>query len=336
MKIAIVGAFHGTHVGGSLARAAERAGLETLLFDTANAKGPAMLSSIIHRFAGHRPAYLDRFSSAVAERCMSDGAAVLIATGAASLNASALSALKVHGVRSINFSTDDPFGSQGSGWHREALPHYDVVCTPRTANIGDLQALGCAVEYLPFGYDEKYCFPIASAPEVEGHDALFVGGGDRDRLEFVEAYLRAGGTIALAGAYWSRFTRTKSLSLGIKNPEEVRRLTASAKVNICLVRRTNRDGHVMRSFEMAAIGGCMLVEDTEEHRVIFGPNDVCVRYFRGPEEAAREVFRLIGDEASRRRLKLAVREHIVVGKHTYFDRLQTMLSYVNHSISQAD
>ena len=61
----------------------------------------------------------------------------------------------------------------------------------------------------------------------------------------------------------------------------------AAKVNLCLVRRAKRDGHVMRSFEIAAVGGCMLAQDTDEHREIFGPEGEAVRLFSRRAAPAR-------------------------------------------------
>jgi spore maturation protein CgeB len=117
-------------------------------------------------------------------------------------------------------------------------------------------------------------------------------------------------------------------ALGLKSPEAVRKLTAAAKVNLCLVRRANRDGHVMRSFEIAAVGGCMLAEDTEEHRAIFGADGEAVRYFRTPKEAAIRARLLIADSSERKRLACSVRTRIVGGAHTYRDRLAIMLQVV--------
>jgi hypothetical protein len=48
----------------------------------------------------------------------------------------------------------------------------------------------------------------------------------------------------------------------------------------CPVRRASRDGHIMRSFEIAAVGGCMLAQDIDEHREIFGSEGEAVVYFR--------------------------------------------------------
>jgi hypothetical protein len=83
-------------------------------------------------------------------------------------------------------------------------------------------------------------------------------------------FMRHGPSVKVAGGYWEKYPALRTHALGLKPPEIIHALTAAAKVNLCLVRRANRDGHVMRSFEIAAIGGCMLVEDTEEHRAIFG------------------------------------------------------------------
>ena len=141
----------------------------------------------------------------------------------------------------------------------------------------------------------------------------------------MSAYLRTGPPIALVGGYWSRYTATKPFALGLKDPNELYTLTASAKVNLCLVRRANRDGHVMRSFEIAAIGGCMLAEDTSEHREIFGNDEECVYYFRTPAEAAARARMLLDNADERQRLGRAMRTRILSERHTYTDRLKSML-----------
>src|SRR6516165_7140478 len=110
-------------------------------------------------------------------------------------------------------------------------------------------------------------------------------------------------------------------ALGHRAPEALCALTVAAKVDLCLVRRANRDGHVMRSFEIAALGGCMLAEDTTEHREIFGPDGEAVVYFRTAREAAERARAVLADPAERARLSAASRARISSGAHTYRDRL---------------
>jgi len=74
------------------------------------------------------------------------------------------------------------------------------------------------------------------------HDVLFVGGAEPDWAAFMREFMRHGSPVLLAGAYWDRYPAFRAYALGIKPPEIVRALMAAAKVNLCLVRRANRDG----------------------------------------------------------------------------------------------
>src|SRR5262249_40023749 len=159
-----------------------------------------------------------------------------------------------------NYSTDDPWNPAiRSNWHLRALPLYDLVFTPRRSNFDDFRHLGCAkVHYLPFGYDENLFASAEYSNDTPAHDILFVWGAAPDRATFISEFMSYGPSVAVVGGYCERYPAFRQVALGAKSPEAIRALTAAAKVNLCLVRRANRDGHVMRSFEIAGIGGCML------------------------------------------------------------------------------
>jgi spore maturation protein CgeB len=330
MKIAIVGASSGSHLGASFARAAEHLNFEHLWFDTNEAaRGNKILRALRWRYSDRRPLRLEQFSAEVVETCALTRPQVLVATGAA-LTASALHALHNIGVISVNYSTDDPWNaSSRAEWHLRALPAYQVVFTPRRANLEDLHRLGCPkVHYMPFGYDDTLFFVDGIPRDAAlSHDVLFVGGADRDRAGFVTEFMRSGPPVALAGGYWDRYSETRPYALGLKTIDELRALTIAAKVNLCLVRRANRDGHVMRSFEIGALGGCMLAEDTAEHRALFGPDGECVWYFRTPQEASSRSRELLNNSGERRRLATAVHLKVTEGAHTYRHRLATMVKF---------
>lgn len=328
ISIAIVGNAGGPNVGESLRRAALAAGYRVQFFDSSRAAaGPRLLRSLNWHLAGRRLPRLKQVSTEIVRACTQTRPDVLIATGAAPLTKSALHALRGLGVGCMNFSTDDPWNpAQSSHWHLRALPAFDLVFTPRRANLDDFRRIGCAnVCYLPFAYDDLLSAPPGEPGDALGCDVLFVGGADNDRAEFMNVFMAAGPPVALCGAYWERYAATRSHARGHKSYEDLCRLTAAAKVNLCLVRRANRDGHVMRSFEIAAVGGCMLVEYTEDHRAIFGSDGEAVVFFRTPEEAAKRAQLLIADNAERARLSASVRERIAGASHTYRDRLRSML-----------
>jgi spore maturation protein CgeB len=272
------------------------------------------------------------FAKSVVAGCELSEPEILIATGAAPLTAAALRRLRANGIVCVNYSTDDPWNPVlGASWHLRVLPEYNAIFTTRRANIGSFADLGCReVHYLPFGYDEWLFFHCGRASADPAPDVLFVGGADRDRVAFMSEFLRTGPRVALVGGYWERFPRTRPYALGQRAPEALCALTAEAKVNLCLVRRANRDGHVMRSFEIAAVGGCMLAEDRAEHREIFGPDGEAVVYFRTAREAAERAHALVADPAERARLSAAVRKRITCGAHTYRDRLVSILETAAH------
>jgi spore maturation protein CgeB len=327
MKIAIIGVSGGTHLGSSFVRAAERSGSEIVWFDTNNAMQGARLLSALSWRLDHRPLHLRRFSTQVIETCAKASPDVVVAVGAAPVIYDDLQTLRKRGAVCIAYCTDDPWNrTSRARWYLSALPAYDIVFTPRRANITDFRALGCPdVRYLPFGYDQDLFADLDGSPTVPSYDILFVGGADHDRLGFMRAFLSSGSSIALVGGYWDRFPETRPYALGQKTPHELSALTIGAKVNLCLVRRANRDGHVMRSFEIAAIGGCMLAEDTPEHREIFGADGECVVYFTGAAQAAERATALIGNPKERDRLSQAVRKRVGVERNTYQARLHAML-----------
>lgn len=330
-SIVIVGGVGGTNLGESLRRGAP-AGYEVTLVDQAAAMSRnRLVQRVFWHLGGHRPVHLSSFSRRVVGVCEEQRASLLITTGAAPVTAQDLRSLRGMGVLTINFSTDDPFNpGMRAAWHLSALPHYDIVFTPRTSTIEELRTLGCKdVRYLPFGYDEQLFAPVPAAEvqSVPVSEVLFVGGADRDRANFFHEFLQSGLRPTLAGSYWERFPEVSgAVRIGQKPAAELRALTARAAVNLCLVRRANRDGHVMRSFEIPACGGFILAEDTEDHRAIFGPEGSCALYFATPADAADKARWALDRPEERRRIAHAALVRITEGKNRYADRLGAILT----------
>jgi spore maturation protein CgeB len=236
------------------------------------------------------------------------------------------------GTRRLVFVTDDPWNpSVRADWFFEALRHYDNVFTPRSANVDDLTRHGCrSVSYLPFGFDPELSFREEPQTTQEwdllSADVAFVGGADADRVPYITALIEAGMQVNVYGGYWNRFPVARRSYRGHADVATVRKATSAASVALCLVRRANRDGHVMRSLEIPAMGGCMLVEDTAEHRALFGAPGEAVVTFRGIPEMVERVRDLLGAPNQQQRIARNAFEIVHRGRHTYTDRLETMLA----------
>ena len=335
-NILIVGNPESFHVGAHFFKAAKKLGLRTEIKDVRNAfYGSRLLQSALWRFCGRRPQRLESFGKDVVANCIAGGYSILLAIGIAPLDYHSLSRLRKEGVQTLNYLTDDPWNNAHyAPWFLRALPQYDVVFSTRNSNLADLKKIECPrISYCPFGYNRDSHSLVPDFPsDMDGPEIMFVGGADADRKKILKPLLKNGFRLALYGGYWSNFREFSQFSCGNAELSTLARKGQDSKITLCLVRRANRDGHVMRTFEAAASGGCMLVEDTEEHRHIFGNDGDCVVYFGNDSEMVSKAKWLLNHPDERFRLRQAVYKRIVLdGQNTYQDRLKTILELARKS-----
>ena len=327
VDILFVGNQGGTNVAQSLANAATARGLTHHFLDQRRAYSSNRLRQGFYwHLAGHRPALLANFSKQVLEAAQQLRPKTLICTGISPIHAKSLKIIKSLGVRVLNFSTDDPWNhTMRARFFLDALPNFDVVFTPRTENMKDFEDLGVDTRWLPFGYDAALFFPEALPLALHQSlevPLLFVGGGDQDRANYLTPLVNAELGLNIFGSEFERFTSVVRCLRGRLEPTELRQRTIAARVNICLVRHANRDQHVMRTLEIAACGGCILLEDTLEHRSLFG-DSAC--YFNSPLDLVTKARLLLANPIEQQRIRLAAHA-VVVGKHRYDNRLADMLA----------
>lgn len=330
MRIMVVGGALETNVARSLHEAASTLGITSELVDTLPAfAGPKLLRSLNWRFNDRRPVRLDAFSNFVVERCRETRPEILLSTGIAPLTASALQQLSDLKVTLANFQTDDPWNpAHATAWYLTALADYHFIFSPRTASITQARAASSAsVSYLPFGYDRKLFYPETDAAALMNTtpcDVLFAGGADKDRVAIVAQLAKSGLNLGLYGGYWDKHDFARPFYRGMASAATLRSAYANARVAVGVVRRANRDGNSMRTFELAAMGCCCLMEDTVDHRELFGAEGEAVLYFDTADSLVEKGRSLCRDVNARSRLAARVLEVIGVG-HSYEDRLRTML-----------
>lgn len=283
-----------------------------------------------------RPIGLGRFSRAVVQAVQKERPSLLLTTGSAPVNEASLREIGKAGVRKVNYSTDDPWNpAHRAGWFLQALPGYDCVFSTREANLGEFSALRVKARYLPFGYDPDLYFwgqgERRENGEREEAKVFLAGGGDEDRYPLVSALKRAGVGLSLWGGYWAK---AGLKSGGFLDAAGIRMETAKSMVSLVLVRRANRDGSAMRSFEIPACGACCVVEDTEEHRKIFGSDGEAVLYFKTPEDLVRRVREAFGNPELRARLRKNAHWAVTERPNTYVDRLRSILEAVGENSRQ--
>jgi len=311
-------------------RAATELGVPTTQLDISGAGPNVNVQRVYQRVWRARPYRLNKFSAHVVTVARSQQVDVILALGNAPLTTSALQQLARDGVKVINFSSDDPWNAANrSRWRIATLPHYAAVFTPRTANLAELRAAGCShVAWVPFAYDptlHRRATPEESAAEQRTADVVFIGGCDSDRIPYLKAVCKSRSSVALYGGYWDRNPTLRRFHAGRLMPDEMPAILARAKVSICLVRRANRDGHVMRTYEEPAMGSCVAMEDTPDHRALFPDPAAEPCFFRTPNELAACVNRLCDEDDLRQAVAATQHDAVVGAANRYSDRLRDML-----------
>jgi spore maturation protein CgeB len=286
-----------------------------------------MLKGRARRYAALNRAFVER-----ARRFAPD--VVLIAKGAR-LSPDALHEIRrITGAMLINWATDDPFNpANGSANLIASIRLYDLYVSARQAAIPDLKRHGARnTAYVRFGYKPGFHYPESAANADEAArfacDLTFIGGADADRVPYFEHLVGAmpGIRLNLYGGCWNRHTGLRRYWRGEAVGRDYRLALGGAAIAVNLVRRSNRDDHVMRTFEAPACGAFMLAERTPTHLQMFKDDREAV-FFNSPEELAAKVREYLPRAADRARIADAGRRRIVAGGHSYRDRLLEILGY---------
>jgi spore maturation protein CgeB len=322
-------------IGGFFARALADLGCDFRFVDEDKAFAPPGRTLARRAFdrACLRPGEIRRFNHAIVATAFAFRPAVVLVVYGRHVSVEAL-----HQVREQTsallcaYATDNPLVPGASrDAVRRAIPVYDIYASPRRASLEELRGHGCRHPvHVRFGYDPAVHF-AESPPEAERSawacDVAFVGGADGERVAFFAPLAAAPGvTLRLYGRGW-RETRLASHARGEVLDREFRIALGGAAVAPCLVRRSNGDGHVMRSFEIPACRRFMLAERTDEHQELFD-EDVHAAYFSTPGELADKTIFYLKHEPARARMASACHTLVARGAHTYRDRLLEILACV--------
>ena len=253
---------------------------------------------------------------------------LVLVTGILPLSAAVFQAVKACGGRIVNYLTDDPWNPI----HRRRcflgnLPWYNHIFSTKQALRQRLQAAGVtSTSWLPFAYDPDL-HQTPTHVSTDPSDVLFIGTGARERLPWLEALADIPGLKRqLHGNNWA----------GISTPgwEQGRALVgdpycqaiAAAGVVLGLLRQANGDLSTDRSYEIGAIGGCGLYQDTLEHRALLSGYPEA-GFFRTPAELRERAKALLANPPLQTELRALGAKAIRRPEHTYAARLRSILDW---------
>ncbi|WP_010314349.1 glycosyltransferase [Synechococcus sp. CB0205] len=253
---------------------------------------------------------------------------LVLVTGILPLAPQVFQAIRASGGRIVNYLTDDPWNPI----HRRRcflrnLKDYDHIFSTKEALRQRLEAAGTlSTSWLPFAYDPELHHPI-DFTDPEAADVLFVGTGAAERLPWLEALADLPGLRRrIHGSSWEGLSTPGWEKGPAVVGEDYCKAMGSARVVLGLLRQANGDLSTDRSYEIGAIGGCGLYQDTSEHRALL-QNYPDSGFFKDPTELRARVEALLRDPERQEQLRQGGAQTVRRPQHTYGARLRTILEW---------
>jgi glycosyltransferase involved in cell wall biosynthesis len=215
------------------------------------------------------------------------------------------------------------------------LPFFDRVAVVSPAWVEAFERLGAPrVNFLPLAADPELHYP---ATKVEGkhslaHDVVFVGNWRADREVFLERLVDF--DLFLWGSpYWKQKTRPGS---PLRARWGGRPITGTEFAQVCVQSRillnvidaVGWPGPNMRMFEQSACRAFTLVNRTPAVINLFREGET-IECFDTVEEARDKIDYYLANESERQRIAEASYRFVVQGGHTYTDRTQQLISWMD-------
>lgn len=235
----------------------------------------------------------------------------------------------------VSVSEDDMYARHNrSLYYNFGLKYYDVVFTTKVYNLDELKSLGAKrTELFLDSYDENVHRPMnLSNEDIKnfGCDVGFIGTFENDRAEQMLFLAENGIKVVVWGNGWSNWAN-KNPNLIIKNQpiysDDYAKAINATKINLCFLRKINRDEVTSRSIEIPACGGFMIAERTKRHKDFFEEDKEAV-FFDSINELYEKVKKYLANNEERRKIAEAGRKRCLKSGYSTKEQLSQMVAKI--------
>jgi spore maturation protein CgeB len=206
--------------------------------------------------------------------------------------------------------------------------------TTKTYNVSELLGKGARrVLHAGKGYDPHIHRPIELSPSDYAtylSDVAFVGDYEEDRAKRVTSIATSGIPVRIWGTRWNRLSRLHP-NLRIEGRpvygDEYAKVLCATKINLCFLRKANRDRYTARTIEIPACGAFMLAERTKEHLKLFEEGKEA-EFFETDNEMIDKIRYYLTHADDRRRIALAGRERCLKSEYSNHHRIASVLKNI--------
>jgi hypothetical protein len=235
----------------------------------------------------------------------------------------------------VSCSEDDMFAKHNrSIYYTKSLTYYDIVFTTKIYNLKELKLIGARrTELFLDSYDEKTHHPVSLAEsemKIFGSDVCFIGTFEKERAESMLFLAQNGVAVTVWGNGWGDWIG-KASGLDIKNKpvysQDYAKAICGAKINLCFLRKINRDEVTSRSVEIPACGAFMLAERTNRHLEFFEEGKEA-EFFGSDGELLEKTRKYLVDEAKRKDVAAAGRLRCIKSGYSTKEQLSQMIDKI--------
>ncbi|MEE2745467.1 MAG: glycosyltransferase [Pseudomonadota bacterium] len=245
--------------------------------------------------------------------------------------------LKSPDIKLIWYSEDDMMNPLHRSIFTEyCVPLFDLWVTTKSFNArpGEIDSLGAKrVLFINNSYD-----PDIHRPPITSHnilndyisDVTFIGTYEKPRSKSIHHLAANGIKVRVWGNGWESIANAHPNIRVEGRPvydNEYAMAVIASKINLCFLRKSNRDVQTCRSIEIPAIGGFMLHERSDEICDIFEER-VAADYFSSDEELLNKIRFWLQNSVERQKVAYNGHGIIVSGNYRHQDRIETVIKKV--------
>ena len=291
---------------------------------------PGLFDRLRYRF--RRPADKGGANSAICSLATASHFDIAWFERAVEIRASTLLSLKaaLPNIKLVWYAEDDMMNPlHRTVYVEECISLYDLWVTTKSLNAqpGEISSLGAKrVLYVHNSYDPTLHHPPHHPAENVSQwecDVGFVGTYEAPRAQSLLYLAENGVSLRVWGNGWEHMTAAHPNLKIEQKPvydQDYVMAVAHSKINLCFLRKGNRDLQTCRSIEIPAMGGFMIHERNAEISDLLQEDSEAV-YFSDHEELLEKVTYWLSNERGRRSIASQGFEAISAGNFRHEDRL---------------
>jgi hypothetical protein len=239
-------------------------------------------------------------------------------------------------IKIVSYSPDDMMNPKNqTNYYLQTIPLYDYHITTKSYNVYELKNIGAKkVILIDNAFDPTIHKPIElSEKEYQEYsaDVGFIGQFEKERFNTILFLAKNNIKVTIHGIDWEKYKNVHPnliIKPGWISGEKYTKCICATKINLCFLRKVNRDLQTTRSIEIPACRGFMLGERTDEHLKLFQEGSEA-EFFSNEKELLNKIEFYLNNKEKRLDVASNGYERCIKGNYSNQNRLNLVLMKIN-------